>query len=180
MTIVALCGHMTPTDEGRHGTPGSSWRISNGRFGSTPYDSIRPREVSLSTCRTDCSVTKNGEPLPTSQDLSQLCVSWRKCGPVFLVLIRTCLLSYREQPIVGGSEAKPHCFRGWRIVVRAPEINLTVLKREHVQHTIRGNGNALPPLDGERHGVGDDGSAGLKIPQRFARLRIERVEVALV
>jgi hypothetical protein len=36
-------------------------------FGVLPYDSIRSREVSLSTCRTDCSVTKNGEPLPTSR-----------------------------------------------------------------------------------------------------------------
>jgi hypothetical protein len=68
MTNVALpsragkCLVQMKVDTERRGVRGGD--LLNA-LGVQPKDTIRPREVSLSTCSANCSVTKNGEPLPT-------------------------------------------------------------------------------------------------------------------
>src|SRR5579859_4225720 len=54
------------------------------------------------------------------------------------------------------------------------------LEAEDVEDAVGGDGDALVAVDGERHGIGDNAAAGLKVPQRLSRARIERVEVTFV
>ena|SRR5437867_1314048 len=57
---------------------------------------------------------------------------------------------------------------------------LSPLEAEDVEDAVGGDGDTLVAVDGEGHRIGDDGSAGLEIPQGFPGACIERVEISFV
>src|SRR5689334_18863543 len=55
-----------------------------------------------------------------------------------------------------------------------------LFERKYEQGVSARDRDMLPAADRERYRPGSDLTAGLKLPQRFARRRVERVEVPLV